>query len=148
MMSIKRLVATPLLIGYVMLVPFCFFGGMLAASAHTMDMAGGMTGSAHTMPMSTDCGMQLPCAGDSDPVEHHMSMFNSITQTQLTDLSLLLAVLVVSLLITFSLNYHLLALLLVRDSYHPRARADQPKSTIKQNILTWLSLFETSPNFA
>ena len=137
----KRLTATLLLVGYALLVPFCFFGGLLAASAHTMDMTGG----AHTVPMASDCGMQLTCAGGVDPVAHHMSMFNSITQTPLTDLSLMLAVLVVSFVVIFSLNYRLLALLLVRDAYHPLHRAGQPKSTIKQSILTWLSLFETSP---
>jgi len=145
----KRLTATVLLVGYALLVPFCFFGGVLAVSAHTMNMQAG----AHQMPMTSasasDCGMQLPgCANGMDPVAHHMSMFNSLTQTPLTALSLLLAVIVVSLAITFSFTYRLLALSFHSDSYHPLARADQPKSAIKQHILTWLSLFETSPTFA
>lgn len=147
MNDMKRVTATFLLLGYALLVPFCFFGGMLAANAHTMNMPGGT----HQMPIASasDCGMQLPgCANGMDPVEHHMSMFNSLTQTPLTALSLLLAALVVSFALTFWFTYRLLALALLSDSYHPPARAEQPKSATKQRILTWLSLFETSPTFA
>lgn len=140
----KRLTATFLLLGYALLVPFCFFGGLLAASAHTMDM----TGISHAMPMASDCGMQLPCAGGVDPVAHHMSMFNSITQTPLVGVSLLLAILAASLLVIVALHPRFLALFLSPDTYHPPQRADRHKSAFRQSILTWLSLFETSPTFA
>lgn len=143
--TMKRFTATILLLGYALLVPFCFFGGMLAASAHTMNMTGG----AHAMPVVPDCGMQTPgCVGDTGPIAHHMSMFNSITQTPLTDLSLSLVVLALSLAVIFSLNYRLLAQLFARHSYHPPQRSHESKGAIKQNLLTWLSLLETSPTFA
>lgn len=147
----KRLVALSLLAGYIMLVPFCFFGGALMVSGGAMNMDMNMIGSsAHSMG---DCGMSLGgcvhAAGIGDPIAHHVSMYNSITQTPLTALTLMMAVLVVAFAASFYLVFGSLPALLARTSLrHPPQRTSEPQSGIKQRILSWLSLFETSPNFA
>ena len=73
----KRLVATALLFGYVLLVPFCFFGGALSVHAIGMNMGGG------TLHQMNDCAMQLggcaqgAVAGAMDPVAHHLPPHSS-----------------------------------------------------------------------
>ena len=144
----KRLVATSLLVGYVMLVPFCFFGGMLMANAETMNMIGSASS------QMDDCGMSIGgCAhstgaGGMD-ASHHVGMYNSITQTPLTVFSMMLATLILAVLVVFGFVRNLLSTPFSHVSLRPRMRrADEPRSTIRTSILTWLSLFETSPNFA
>lgn len=137
----KQFVATLLLLGYVMLVPFCFFGGMLMANTGTMHM--------------DDCGMSLGgCAhgtgaGGMDTVSHHVGMYNSITQTPLAALSLVFLAATAFLLSAFSLSFDWIASLRREKSlrFFTR-RKDGPRNKIKRLVLTWLSLFETSPNFA
>jgi hypothetical protein len=146
--EMKRFIATTLLLGYIALVPFCFFGGMLMANADTMNMAG----AAHQMD---DCGMPLGgCAngmgsGGMDTTSHHVGMYNSITQTPLMDFSIVLAALVSILLIAFSSGHNWLSALSSLVAVRPRIRrTEEIANTPRTGILTWLSLFETSPNFA
>jgi hypothetical protein len=145
----KQFVATPLLLGYVMLVPFCFFGGTLVANADTMNMLGS---AAHQMD---DCGMPLGgCAnevgsGGMDTTSHHVSMYNSITQTPLMDFSIVLTALVSILLIVFSLGSNWLSTLFSQVAIRPRIqRTEEVANTTRTSVLNWLSLFENSPNFA
>lgn len=147
MRIMNRLVATLLLFGYVMMVPFCFFGGMLMTNAHTMDMIGNpvhqMDGC--TMPM-------MGCAnsgamGAFDVALHHVDMYLSISQTPLTTLSSITAMTLVLLFVV--LTYRVLGVLFAQSA--PRLfarRTDKLRSRVRQQLLTWLSLFETSPNFA
>lgn len=145
----KRFVAVSLLVGYVMLVPFCFFGGMLMANAHTMNMTG-------TPPhQMDDCGMLGGCthgaqSGAIDSIAHHLGMYNSLTHTPLTTLSIIMmALLAVFLFAALRLAHYWLRIFLTQTSLLPPIqRADKLRSKIKQHILTWLSLFEASPNFA
>jgi hypothetical protein len=149
MLIMKRFVAATLLLGYVMLVPFCFFGGMLMANANTMNMIDVAT---HQMD---DCGMSLAgCAnemgaGGMDSAAHHVGMYNSITQTPFVAFSIMLAALVSIMLIAFSLAHSWLRLLLSQAAIRPRIRkAEEVPNATRASILAWLSLFETSPNFA
>ncbi len=144
----KQFIATTLLFGYIALVPFCFFGGMLMVNADTMNMVG----ASHQMD---DCGMPLGgCAnemggGGMDTASHHVGMYNSITQTPLVDFSIALSALVFILLIAFSLGNNWLSTLFSQVAIRPRIRrTEEVVNTTRTNILTWLSLFETSPNFA
>lgn len=145
----KRLVATTILFGYIALVPFCFFGGMLMANADTMNM---MSGAAHQMD---DCGMPIGgCthgaeSGGMDATIHHVGMYHSITQTPLIALSLILATLTLVFLVVLGFASNFLSTLFFKNSpQHQIRRVDEPRSKTRQSILTWLSLFETSPNFA
>ncbi len=145
----KQFIATILLVGYIALVPFCFFGGMLVANADTMNMSGGI---AHQMD---DCGMPIAgCyhtmqAGGIDTAVHHISMYLSITQTPLAGFSLMIAIMVVLLLLTLGVFQYWLRVFFARTSprIHLR-RVDEPHLSTELRILSWLSLFETSPNFA
>lgn len=150
MLCVKQFIATTLLLGYIALVPFCFFGGMLMANADTMNM---MSGVAHQMD---DCGMPLGgCAhgmeasGGMDTTSHHVGMYNSITQTPLMDFSIVLAALISIVLIAFGLAHSWRDLLLSQVPIRLRIRrTEEVPSVTRASILTWLSLFETSPNFA
>lgn len=145
----NRIITTSLLVGYFLLVPFCFFGGMLMANTETMNMVGG------TSSQMDDCGMSIGgCthgaeSGGIDATTHHVGMYHSITQTPLIALSLVLAALTLAFLVVFGFVSNLLSTLFFKNSpqYQIR-RVDEPCSKTRQSILTWLSLFETSPNFA
>jgi hypothetical protein len=144
----NRIVATFLLIGYLTLVPFCFFGGALMAN---MDMEH-VTGS--PMHQMNGCEMVMEgCAQSSgmsaiDLVAHHVGMYLSISQTPLVMLSLFIAV-ALSLLFVISVFAQQLSLLFARPTLRLFARGlDDPCSKARQYLLTWLSLFETSPTFA
>ena len=121
---------------------------MLMANAATMNM---VSGAAHQMD---DCGMPLGgCAnemgtGGMDTTSHHVGMYHSITQTPLMDFSIVLTVLVSVVLIAFSLGHNRLSLLFSQVAVRPRIqRTEEVANTTRTSILTWLSLFETSPNF-
>jgi len=143
----KRFAVILLIAGYIMLVPFCFFGGILMANGDMMDMI------AHPAHQMSDCGMPLGActhgAGAMDTTAHHVSMYNSITQTPLAALTVLMALLTVSFAVSLYSIYGWPPTLLAQTSlYRPPRRQSEPESRTKQRILTWLSLFETSPNFA
>lgn len=145
----KRYIATFLLLGYVMLVPFCFFGGAMMADMGTMDMGGSPTQSMN------DCGMlAVGCAGSTETnalgmIAHHVSMYLSIAQTPVSVFSFIMAICVFSLLaiLVFANGWFHGFSLQTSSRLHLR-RIDEPQSKTKQSILTWLSLFEISPNFA
>lgn len=145
----KRYIATFLLLGYVMLVPFCFFGGAMMADMDTMDMSGSPTQSMN------DCGMLavVGCAGSTETnalgmIAHHVSMYLSIAQTPVSVFSFIMAICVFFLLaLAFANGWFHRFSLQTSSRLHLR-RIDEPQSRTKQSILTWLSLFETSPNFA
>ena len=146
----RQFISTLLLLGYVMLVPFCFFGGMLAANMSMSDVVGSPV---HQM---NDCGMSLPgCAhkgetGGMGAIDHHISMYGSITQTPLVAALIMLVTMVVLLLTVFGLTVEqLFRIALLRTHLRPpRGRSDEPQSGTPQTLLTWLSLFENSPTFA
>lgn len=146
----KLLVATSVLLGYVMLVPFCLFGGaLLMVHMDTMEMA---ANPAHHMH---DCEMPFSgCAHTTEPgaidtAVHHISMYLSITQTPLAAFSLIVAILTLLLLATFGISHNWLHTLFLKTSPRILARrTDEPNISKNQGVLAWLSLFETSPNFA
>lgn len=145
----KRLLATSLLLGYIMLVPFCLFGGVLLMEhVDTAEMA---ANPAHHMH---DCEVPFSgCAHTTDPgamdtVVHHISMYSSITQTPLIGPSLFMTVLSLLFLLTLVISHNFLSAFFVQTSNIYVQRTDEPNISIKQKILAWLSLFEASPNFA
>lgn len=143
----KRLLATSILIGYIMLVPFCLFGGaLLMEHLDTVEMAANPTHHMH------DCGVPFSgCEHTMDPgamdtAVHHVSMYLSITETPLTGPSLFMAVL--TLLFLFSLGAPFwFPTLFLQISPVRAERTNEPRISIKEKILAWLSLFEASPNF-
>ncbi len=144
----KRHVTAMLLLGYILLVPFCFFGGMLSAEA-SMDMSGGATHHVY------DCGMSLPgCvysteAGAMDAVADHVGMYLSFSQTPLAAQSVMMVIIATFLIATFAIAFGSILAFLAQAFVRPcLRRGDESQSGIRQCILNWLSLFETSPNFA
>ena len=145
----KGIIATSLLLGYIMLVPFCLFGGaMLMEHIDTMEMAANPAHHLH------DCGVPFAgCAhtadsGAMDTIVHHVSMYLSITQTPLAALSLIMAVLSLLFLFAPRISLNGLRALFVQTSHVLTKRTDKPHISSKQKILAWLSLFEASPNFS
>lgn len=145
----KRLIATSLLVGYVMLVPFCFFGASLMTSPDSMNM---ISNPAHQM---SDCGILVGAcansttAGGVDDASHHVGMYHSITQSPLVAFSIVLVALIAVVLFTFGLSRNLFTAFLSRIILRFKAqRLREISNSIRTAILTWLSLFETSPNFA
>lgn len=145
----RKTLSTFLLLGYVMLVPFCFFGSTMMADAHPMSVAGSAT---HPM---NDCEMPLDgCANGMgsngmDTVSHHASMYYSITQSPLVVFSIMLAALVSIILIALSFVHNWLSVLFLQITIRTRMRrSEEIPDGARASILPWLSLFETSPNFA
>lgn len=144
----KPFVATTLLLGYILLVPFCFFGGMLMFGTTAMNMDGL---AAHQM---SDCGMPiggcaLPVhAGGMDAAAHHVGMYNSITQTPLTALALLVVTMTAVLLIAFVLSGNALRSPIAEIVAYGRTRKRKTQYNATTHLRHWLSLFESSPNFA
>ena len=138
-MVMKRLLATFLLLGYVLLVPFCFFGGMVFASAGHMNMSDMQMGAMPDMP-ATPSGIDF--AAD------HVGMYNSITQTPLTALALLAVSMTVVFLFGFALMVSLLRTSIAETVAYGRTRKREAQYHATIRIRHWLSLFESSPNFA
>jgi hypothetical protein len=75
-------------------------------------------------------------------------MYLSISQTPLVALSLFIAV-TLALLFIVTVFAQQLGTLFARPTLRLFARGlDDPRSKARQYLLTWLSLFETSPTFA
>lgn len=150
MNDMERLAATLVLLGYVLLVPFCFFGGMtMAHTAMDMEMIGA--------PMSDmdmgDCGLAIGgCAahgGVFGTIAHHVGMYLSLTSGTPGVVSVLFAI---AALFAFSLfSAYLLRCLRAILSASRRSLAwvaERTHTVAEHRLLTWLALFETSPNFA
>ncbi|HEY9585401.1 MAG TPA: hypothetical protein VJJ02_02300 [Candidatus Paceibacterota bacterium] len=149
MRPMKHLVPTVLLFGYIMLVPFCFFGGTVMANTDTINMIGSPT---HQMD---DCGIPMAgCAHPSDAgamgmITHHVGMYLSISQTPLVALAMVVMIASLVLFTVFGLIRWWLHVFLARHSLCPVPCTKKKFfNQLRQNFLTWLSLFETSPNFA
>ena len=145
----KQLIATSLLIGYLTLVPFCLFGGALF-----MKHLNAVEMSADPMHLMHDCKISIAgCShtmdtGAMDTVIHHVSMYLSITQTPILTLFMIVVILTLLSLVVFKLSHHCIrAIFLIIFRVYVREMR-WSHITIKQKILSWLSLFETSPNFA
>ena len=150
----KRLIVILLMVGYLALVPFCFFGGGVMASAQTMDM-----GLMSSMPMQgmNECGIPVfgcsVASGAMGSFIHHVEMYLSLTSTAPSALGsfALIALLV---FVTVFLVFKIWRLSLpAQTGYLPRylqnRRAREDGQVKAQSaFLRWLSLFESSPNFA
>jgi hypothetical protein len=144
----NRIVATFLLIGYVTLVPFCFFGGALMENMDMEHMAGSPMHQMNGCEMAMEGCAQSNGMSAIDFVTHHVGMYLSISQTPLVALSLLIAATLL-LLFVVSVFAQQLGILFARPTLRLLARGlDDPRSKARQYLLTWLSLFETSPTFA
>ncbi len=142
----KHFFATFVLVGYVLLVPFCLYGSAMTAHAGTEEMSS--TPVHHT----DDCGMPFGCehaeqGGLVDVAVHHISMYLTLSQTPLVALSLFASIFVLRLLLTTGIGNLLRTLLLPTSPSHT-PRIDEPHLIARQKILAWLSLFEASPHFA
>lgn len=144
----KRSVAPLLVVGYLLLVPYCFFGASVFTPAHALDVTSHLSGSpvmgGHGM--STDacvgCGAGVP-AGDAD----HAGMYLSVTSvTGMPLLSLLLS-LTTLLAAVFVFSYRAITPMLVPAVLGARKERRRLRSTTQHHLLSWLSLTETSPTF-
>ena len=148
MQFVRQIFATFVLLGYVLLVPLCFFGSAMMAHADTEVM------SSNLVHHTDNCGMPLGCghaneAGAVDDAVHHISMYFSLTQTPPAAFSLLMTILVLQLLVTLGVSSNWFRRLFLQTSSRIHTqRTDEPHIGTKQKILAWLSLFEASPNFA
>jgi hypothetical protein len=144
----NRIVATFLLIGYVTLVPFCFFGGVLMADMNMEHMTGSPMHHMNGCEMGVGGCAQSSGMSAIDLVAHHVGMYLSISQTPLVALSLIVAATML-LFVVLVFAQHLLGMLFARSTLHLLTRSpDDPRSKAHQPLLAWLSLFETSPTFA
>lgn len=151
MSLMKRFSAATLLVGYILLAPFCFFGGALSAHANMADMTMS-DGTAHHV---YDCSMSVPgCvhsteAGAMDAVADHVGMYLSFSQTPLAAQSVMMVIIATFLIATFAIDFGSILAFLAQAFVRPcLRRAEESQSRIRVSILNWLSLFETSPNFA
>ena len=146
----KKLLFLLLVVGYLALVPFCLFGGAMMASAQTMDM-----GLMSSVPMQgmNDCGIPaFGCSmtpGAMGSFIHHVEMYLSLTGTTPTILGSL-AIIALLLFATVCLVFKIWRLSLpVQTGYLQDSRAREGGQVQSQSVfLRWLSLFESSPNFA
>ncbi len=143
----RKISATFVLLGYILLVPFCFFGNAMITHADSDNM------SSNAVHHIDDCGMPFGCghaneAGLVDVAVHHISMYLSLTQTPLAAFSLFVTILVLQLLAILGVSGNLLRTLFLQTSSLLVRRMEEPHISTKQKILAWLSLFEASPNFA
>jgi|GEM_PF-4916087 len=145
----KHILATSLLVGYIILVPFCLFGGtLLAEHLHTAELATDPMHHVHDCEMPFSGCAHTTDAGALDTAVHHISMYLSITQTPLTTLSLIVAIFSLLFLFTLVVSIGWLRTFFAQTSYVRTRRIDERHFNIRQKILSWLSLFEASPNFA
>lgn len=146
----KKLLVILLMVGYLALVPLCLFGGGVVASTQAMDM-----GLMSSMPMQgmNDCRIPaLGCAvasGAMGSFIHHVEMYLSLTGTTPTILGSL-AIIALLLFATVCLVFKIWRLSLsVQNGYLQDSRVRENGQVKAQSIfLRWLSLFESSPNFA
>lgn len=131
-----RLLAPILLVGYLALVPFCFFGGMTNMHA------------THTKH-ATLCAMSANCHEKSadTTATNHNDMYFSITNaipTFIAEILLIAAAFLVGLLVavlSFAGLLTISASRFVSEYKKVRLRA-------RHRFLSWLALSETSPTFA
>ena len=144
----KRLLVTLLMVGYLALVPFCFFGGGVVASAQAMDM-----GLMSPMQGMNDCGMPAfgcsVASGAMGSFIHHVEMYLSLTSTAPSALGSF-ALIALLLFVTVFLVFKIWRLSLpAQTGYLQNSRAREDGQVKAQSVfLRWLSLFESSPNFA
>ena len=146
----KRLIVILLMVGYLALVPFCFFGGGVVANAQAMDM-----GLMSSMPMQgmNDCGIPVfGCAvasGAMGSFIHHVEMYLSLTSTTPTILGSL-ATIALLLFVAVFLVLKIWRQYLSSQAKNLLHRSIREDGQVKAQpaFLRWLSLFESSPNFA
>lgn len=124
-----------LLVGYLALVPFCFFGGMMAAPALHAD---------HTPP----CAMFANChEKDTGILADHSDMYFSVTNSipsfaaALVLVAAALVALLVAAVLSFAGSSRTPVLWIASEYKKVRLRA-------RYRLLSWLALSETSPTFA
>lgn len=134
----KRSLALLIIVGYLALVPFCFFGGMLSMSAHAMTHA---AATSEALP----CGMSLDCKGEA-PVSHG-DMYLALTSTLPAGamaMTALLAIFALFMLSPLAAITRAPRPILVSVKRQERGGIRRPHDEIHR----WLSLLEASPNFA
>lgn len=145
--SMKRLLATSVLLGYILLVPFCLFGGAVSDHGGTGNMGNSHVHNAQNGGMPVGCG-HASGADAADDAAQHVSMYLSLTQTPLTALSLLVTILALQFLVVLAVSNNWFRTPFLQTSSLHVCRTEEPHVSIRQKILAWLSLFEASPNFA
>ena len=144
----KKLLISLLMVGYLALVPFCLFGGGVVASAQPMDM-----GLMSPMQGMNNCGMPaFGCSMTSGAMGtfiHHVEMYLSLTSTAPSPLgSFVLIVLLLFTAVFFVFKIWRLSLP-AQTGYLQNSSAREVGQVQSQStFLRWLSLFESSPNFA
>lgn len=139
MYTMKRSLALTLLVGYLFLVPYCFFGAsVFTSSAHSSDVPA-MNGHVMSTDACVDCG--VPTA-DAD----HAGMYLSVTSvTAAPFLSLLLSLAALFVAFVFVARFRTLVPTLVPISVGARKERRRSRASARHDLLHWLSLTETSP---
>lgn len=139
-------------VGYLLLVPYCFFGASVLAPAHAFGAAGHSSGATlvngHAMSAEEciGCG-SVPSAPSASA--DHAGMYLSVTSVAGTPLlSLLLSLVTLLFAAVFVFSYQAVAPALVPVFSDARKERRRLRATSQHDILRWLSLSETSPTFA
>lgn len=143
-----RVLTATLMLGYLLLVPFCFFGGM-AMAAMIMPEAPSLTGvNAHAHALSgCTVGAAIGCAHLADPHAPsggHGDMYLSLTETPLQSLVFVLALVGVGFAIALA---DFVGPTLLRTWRIIRiASLRAPRAYTRRAFFARLALFEASPN--
>ncbi|OGZ11771.1 MAG: hypothetical protein A3C93_02450 [Candidatus Lloydbacteria bacterium RIFCSPHIGHO2_02_FULL_54_17] len=139
----KRSTAFVLTVGYLLLVPYCFFGASVFSPA-ILHSSGTPTMNGHVMSTDACTGCGVPSA-DAD----HTGMYLSVTSVTGTPLlSLLLSLTALFVAFIFVARYRTLVPTLVRIPIDARKDRRRSRASARHDLLSWLSLTETSPTFA
>ena len=144
----KRALTSVVIVGYLLLVPYCFLGTpAFLTSTHS---ASEHVATAHAGGhLITTCGDTCLNSPASDTLLHHMGMYLSITSGIGVSYFMIFALLFLLALTTVVFR--------IRNSAHTRplhahsrSRRDrgQLRFVTHRDFLRWLSLSEASPNFA
>lgn len=143
--AMTRALAFLLTLGYLLLVPFCFFGGMAMANVAMPEMDG-MSTHAHAL---TGCaaGPAIGCAHLADPHAPgggHGDMYLSLTETPFQS-GILLIVFLAIVFTILRVDLAALTIAAVRRVIQTTALC-APRAYTRRDLFARLALFEASPN--
>lgn len=149
MFLMKRSTAFVLTVGYLLLVPYCFFGASIFPSAHAFSAVSNSPGAVamngHGMPADSCLG----CGSVPSASADHAGMYQAVTSATAMPFFGLLALLA-TLVLAFahSSYYRVVVPALVRIPVSIRKNRRRSRASTERDLLSWLSLNETSPTFA
>lgn len=145
----KRPLALMLAVGYLFLVPYCFFGASVFTPLHTFAVTEHSQGttimSGHAMSADECIGCGSVPSGSADHAGMYLSV-TSVTGAPLLSLLFSLATFLLAVIVVFS--YRAVAPALVPAMLGARKDRRRLRAITQHDILRWLSLSETSPTTA